>query len=309
MRTSGECRLSDFLLWQSSNAILHFTPVLWPDFTFLHLLQAIVSYQRATAVHSSTEVAEPASPGVNHSSIRATEEPSEAMDIEVESNETIESLEEAACQPREEEQQSQDTPSSSSQPDSPLLSQGMDAVMTETPEDLIGSYREPSALPQLTSKLGAANAKQKSIFLAATDKYLGAGTLAPARPLLTPGQEVAAQGKDSQEQLRDKVETHQPVRENSLDSLAMLGAPTRRNAVAGLDRRKGKTRKPVLLQDAELDAVGMFQDPALARPAETQGITASEKQDRADQLRQNGFAGLPLKQSHLASLLHHVVEL
>merc|ERR1719234_1761071 len=33
IRTSGEKRLSDFLLWQSENAIIHFTSVLWPEFS------------------------------------------------------------------------------------------------------------------------------------------------------------------------------------------------------------------------------------------------------------------------------------
>ena len=47
MRTSGECRLSDFLLWQSSHALLHFTPALWPDFSFLDLLRALVRFQLA----------------------------------------------------------------------------------------------------------------------------------------------------------------------------------------------------------------------------------------------------------------------
>ena len=45
IRTSGEKRLSDFLLWQSENAIIHFTSVLWPDFSLWHLLAAIFYYQ------------------------------------------------------------------------------------------------------------------------------------------------------------------------------------------------------------------------------------------------------------------------
>lgn len=45
VRTSGETRLSDFLLWQSSETVLCFTDVLWPAFTYWHLLGAIFSYQ------------------------------------------------------------------------------------------------------------------------------------------------------------------------------------------------------------------------------------------------------------------------
>ncbi|MBN1828370.1 MAG: isoprenyl transferase [Deltaproteobacteria bacterium] len=45
IRTSGEYRLSNFLLWQSAYAELYFTPVLWPDFTRENLLDAIRDYQ------------------------------------------------------------------------------------------------------------------------------------------------------------------------------------------------------------------------------------------------------------------------
>ncbi|VDN59838.1 unnamed protein product [Dracunculus medinensis] len=45
IRTSGEKRLSDFLLWQSSNCYVHFEDALWPDFDFWHLCKAILCYQ------------------------------------------------------------------------------------------------------------------------------------------------------------------------------------------------------------------------------------------------------------------------
>ena len=45
IRTSGESRLSDFLLWQSATAQIAFVPALWPDFSYLDLLGAIVDYQ------------------------------------------------------------------------------------------------------------------------------------------------------------------------------------------------------------------------------------------------------------------------
>lgn len=45
IRTSGEIRVSNFLLWQIAYAELYFTPVLWPDFAEEHLLEAIVDYQ------------------------------------------------------------------------------------------------------------------------------------------------------------------------------------------------------------------------------------------------------------------------
>lgn len=46
IRTSGEQRLSNFLLWQLAYAEIHVTPVLWPDFTRAHLFEAILDYQR-----------------------------------------------------------------------------------------------------------------------------------------------------------------------------------------------------------------------------------------------------------------------
>ena len=46
IRTSGEKRLSNFLVWQAAYAELWFTPVLWPDFSPQHLFDAIRDYQR-----------------------------------------------------------------------------------------------------------------------------------------------------------------------------------------------------------------------------------------------------------------------
>jgi len=46
IRTSGEYRISNFLLWQTAYTELYFTKVLWPDFTKDDLFKAIASYQR-----------------------------------------------------------------------------------------------------------------------------------------------------------------------------------------------------------------------------------------------------------------------
>lgn len=45
IRTSGELRLSNFLIWQSVYSELYFTPTLWPDFNETHLMKAIESYR------------------------------------------------------------------------------------------------------------------------------------------------------------------------------------------------------------------------------------------------------------------------
>jgi undecaprenyl diphosphate synthase len=46
IRTSGECRLSNFLLWQLSYSEIYFVPVLWPDFTKEEFCRAIIEYQK-----------------------------------------------------------------------------------------------------------------------------------------------------------------------------------------------------------------------------------------------------------------------
>ena len=45
VRTSGELRVSNFLLWQIAYTELFMTPVLWPDFTRRHLFEAVLAYQ------------------------------------------------------------------------------------------------------------------------------------------------------------------------------------------------------------------------------------------------------------------------
>ena len=45
IRTSGECRISNFLLWQIAYSELYFTNILWPDFRKENLFQAIMDYQ------------------------------------------------------------------------------------------------------------------------------------------------------------------------------------------------------------------------------------------------------------------------
>ncbi len=48
IRTSGEVRISNYLLWQMAYTEMVFTDVLWPDFTPDHLRQAIEVYQHRT---------------------------------------------------------------------------------------------------------------------------------------------------------------------------------------------------------------------------------------------------------------------
>jgi len=45
IRTSGEHRISNFLLWQIAYSELYFTPTLWPDFRKNDLYEAIIDFQ------------------------------------------------------------------------------------------------------------------------------------------------------------------------------------------------------------------------------------------------------------------------
>jgi len=46
IRTSGEQRVSNFLLWQIAYTEFYFTPTLWPDFTQEEFMRALEDYQR-----------------------------------------------------------------------------------------------------------------------------------------------------------------------------------------------------------------------------------------------------------------------
>jgi undecaprenyl diphosphate synthase len=46
IRTSGELRLSNYLLWQLAYTELYFTDTLWPDFREESLYEAIIDYQK-----------------------------------------------------------------------------------------------------------------------------------------------------------------------------------------------------------------------------------------------------------------------
>ena len=46
IRTSGETRISNFLLWQIAYAELYFTPIFWPDFRKKSLYEAIIDFQK-----------------------------------------------------------------------------------------------------------------------------------------------------------------------------------------------------------------------------------------------------------------------
>ncbi|WP_458119142.1 isoprenyl transferase [Paenibacillus sp. Z6-24] len=46
IRTSGELRLSNFMLWQLAYSELWFTPIYWPEFGKEHMIEAVAEYQR-----------------------------------------------------------------------------------------------------------------------------------------------------------------------------------------------------------------------------------------------------------------------
>lgn len=63
IRTSGEQRLSNFLLWESAYAELYFTPVYWPDFNEHDLDAALDAYARRNRRFGSLDAAQPAADG------------------------------------------------------------------------------------------------------------------------------------------------------------------------------------------------------------------------------------------------------
>ena len=46
IRTGGEQRLSDFLLWECAHAELHFSPKMWPDFAPADMAAAVADFHR-----------------------------------------------------------------------------------------------------------------------------------------------------------------------------------------------------------------------------------------------------------------------
>ncbi|MCQ2290653.1 MAG: isoprenyl transferase [Bacteroidales bacterium] len=54
IRTAGDLRISNYLLWQIAYSELYFTPVLWPDFTKDDFLEAIIEYQRRERRYGKT---------------------------------------------------------------------------------------------------------------------------------------------------------------------------------------------------------------------------------------------------------------
>jgi len=66
IRTSGEMRLSNFLLWQLAYTEIYVTPILWPEFRGLHLLEGIEEFQKRERRYGGlTETAEHAQPPAN----------------------------------------------------------------------------------------------------------------------------------------------------------------------------------------------------------------------------------------------------
>ena len=68
VRTSGEMRLSNFLLWQLAYAEIYVTSTLWPDFRGVHLLEGIAEYQKRERRYG----------GLNHSESHAPAETAKA---------------------------------------------------------------------------------------------------------------------------------------------------------------------------------------------------------------------------------------
>jgi undecaprenyl diphosphate synthase len=75
IRTSGEKRLSDFLLWESAYAEFYFTETMWPDFAAAHLADALNAFHRrerrfgGLQSHKAEQLAEPEAEPVTASAV------------------------------------------------------------------------------------------------------------------------------------------------------------------------------------------------------------------------------------------------
>jgi undecaprenyl diphosphate synthase len=76
IRTSGEMRISNFLLWQIAYAELYVTGTLWPDFTRTDLLQAVVEYQKRDRRYGGLSAGQPVNGGAAAEDLVAALRPS-----------------------------------------------------------------------------------------------------------------------------------------------------------------------------------------------------------------------------------------
>ena len=71
IRTSGEMRLSNFLLWQLAYAEIYVTPTLWPEFRGVHLLEAVAEFQKRERRYGGLSEDSPEAATAPHSSKKA----------------------------------------------------------------------------------------------------------------------------------------------------------------------------------------------------------------------------------------------
>jgi undecaprenyl diphosphate synthase len=69
VRTSGEMRLSNFLLWQLAYAEIYVTPTLWPDFRGVHLLEGIAEYQKRERRYGGLNHGDSSHGDLNHANL------------------------------------------------------------------------------------------------------------------------------------------------------------------------------------------------------------------------------------------------
>ena len=79
IRTSGEMRVSNFLLWQIAYSEIVVTPTLWPDFRLRHLLEAIVAFQGRERRFGGLDA--PAAPAAARGARRQRRQPLESAEM------------------------------------------------------------------------------------------------------------------------------------------------------------------------------------------------------------------------------------
>ena len=152
VRTSGESRLSDFLLRQSSHALLVFTTVLWPDFSFLDLVAAVVGYQRS---RDTIAAARRAARGAGQRAVLALRAPSAGVGLPPVKTRVEGDASESPCGVA--------TPGSASTP-----SAASDASLSERAGRSSGELLQPLAAEEHAARLTRRSRKQLQLELEAS---------------------------------------------------------------------------------------------------------------------------------------------
>ena len=232
IRTSGESRLSDFLLWQSQHALLHFSDVLWPDFSFWHLLKAIVCYQNAYQTQQSLKEQNSAT------NTHLKGETAAEQQAELESRENTSSAQ----------------PSYDSKDFTMRRFPDSSSDMADSVSEL---YTNQKAMQDLAESILNSDSNQSST------NASSAPSVADDSALASPTQATA--------RLKEFLFEESAIKESETSPPRVLRAPGRRKGRLGQADRIDRSKKTQLLDDGDLDN-GLFQKPEEPPVSRAEGL-------------------------------------